>query len=374
MSKSGASWLFTYDAGGMRTKRTSGSTSTTYNYTYNGSLLTHMTYGSNSLHFYYDASGRPLSVVYNGDTYYYILSLQGDVVAILDSSGVSVVEYTYDAWGRPLTTTGSMAASLGLHNPLRYRGYVYDRETGLYYLQSRYYNPTIGRFISADKYVLTGHGLVGHNMFAYCNNNPIMFSDPAGESITIATLILIGSIIAAVGVAGYTAYVEYNAGIETGQIITDSLLVGMSTFMTVYTFGMSAYQCYLHFCYLQGLTPVTQIGGSGNVTAQLQTCANTANAQVSGTGRVAGTLKHTAFAAEVNKLGNSNLRTEVSYLNGVEVGYGTKGSIRFDVMLFSGDVPIAAWDFKTGSAMLTEYRISQMLKQSGLNIPIYMIK
>ena len=73
----------------------------------------------------------PLSVVYNGATYYYILSLQGDVVAILDSSGVSVVEYTYDAWGRLLTTTGSMAGSLGLHNPLRYRSYVYDREAGL---------------------------------------------------------------------------------------------------------------------------------------------------------------------------------------------------------------------------------------------------
>ena len=374
MSKSGTTWTFTYDANGMRTKRTTGSTSTTYNYTYNGSQLTHMTYGSNSLHFYYDASGKPLSVVYNGTTYYYILSLQGDVVAILNSSGVSVVEYTYDAWGRLLTTTGSMASSLGLHNPLRYRGYVYDQETGLYYLQSRYYNPTIGRFISADAFVSTGQGILGHNMFAYCNNNPVMFSDPAGESITIATLILIGSIVAAVGAAGYTAYVEYSAGIETGQIITDSLLVGMSTFMTVYTFGMSAYQCYLHFCYLQGLTPVTQIGGSGNVTAQLQACADAANAQVSGTGAVAGTHKHTAFAAEVNKLGNPSLRTEVSFLNGEIRKYGTKGSIRFDVVLFNGDTPIAAWDFKTGAAILTEARISQMVKQSGLPIPIYMIK
>ena len=162
----------------MRTQRSNGST--IYNYTYYGSQLTHMTYGSNSMHFYYDASGKPLSVVYNGTTYYYILSLQGDVVAILNSSGVSVVEYTYDAWGRLLTTTGSMSGTLGLHNPLRYRSYVYDRETGLYYLQSRYYNPAICRFISADTFVSTGQGILGYNMFAYCANNPIAYTDPAG--------------------------------------------------------------------------------------------------------------------------------------------------------------------------------------------------
>ena len=122
----------------------------------------------------------PLSVVYNGATYYYILSLQGDVVAILDSAGVSVVEYTYDAWGRLLSTTGSMSGTLGLHNPLRYRGYVYDYETGLYYLQSRYYYPTIGRFISADAYASTGQGVLGHNMFAYCSNYPVKNADHVG--------------------------------------------------------------------------------------------------------------------------------------------------------------------------------------------------
>ncbi len=180
MSKSGTTWTFTYDAGGMRTKRTTGSTSTTYNYTYHGSQLTHMTYGSNSLHFYYDASGRPLSVVYNGTTYYYILSLQGDVVAILNSSGASVVEYTYDAWGRPLGTNDVSDNNLGTLNPLRYRGYVYDNETGLYYLQSRYYNPTIGRFINVDALIATGQGILANNMFAYCNNNPVKNADHLG--------------------------------------------------------------------------------------------------------------------------------------------------------------------------------------------------
>ncbi|MBE5783233.1 MAG: hypothetical protein E7329_07985 [Clostridiales bacterium] len=79
----------------------------------------------------------------NGTTtqkFAYIHNLQGDIVAILDDSGATVVRYTYDAWGKPLSTTGPLAATLGKLNPFRYRGYVFDEETGLYYLRSRYYN------------------------------------------------------------------------------------------------------------------------------------------------------------------------------------------------------------------------------------------
>jgi len=91
----------------------------------------------------------------------------------------------YDAWGRLLSTTGSMSGTLGLHNPLRYRGYVYDRETGLYYLQSRYYNPTICRFISADSigYLGADGTPVSYNLFAYCGNNPVMYSDHSGYAV-----------------------------------------------------------------------------------------------------------------------------------------------------------------------------------------------
>ncbi len=88
-----------------------------------------MTVGSNTLYFTYDASGSPLAVTYNGTTYYYALNLQGDVMAILNASGTAVVQYTYDAWGKLLTTTGTMETTLGVHNPLRYCGYVYDHET-----------------------------------------------------------------------------------------------------------------------------------------------------------------------------------------------------------------------------------------------------
>ena len=104
------------------------------------------------------------------------------MVAIVDTQGEKVVEYLYDAWGRLLTTGGTKAADLGLHNALRYRGYVYDPELGLYYLQSRYYNPAMGRFINADAFTSTGQGILGNNMFAYCGNNPVVRKDSSGDA------------------------------------------------------------------------------------------------------------------------------------------------------------------------------------------------
>jgi len=141
-----------------------------------------MTVGDNVMYFNYDASGVPVSIVYNGTTYYYVTNLQGDIVGIVNQSGNKIVSYTYDAWGNILTTTGtsSTATLLAERNPLRYRGYVYDTESRLYYLQSRYYDPEMGRFISADSYTSTGQGILGNNMFAYCGNSPVNGSDPCG--------------------------------------------------------------------------------------------------------------------------------------------------------------------------------------------------
>ena len=178
MTSGGTTWRFTYDANGMRTARTNGSTA--YTYVYNGSQLSQMTVAGNTLNFTYDASGSPMSVTYGGATYYYVTNLQGDVVAILNASGTPVVTYTYDAWDKLLATSESMASTLGVHNPLRYRGYVYDTESGLYYLQSRYYDPEMGRFINADAFASTGQGVIGNNMFTYCLNNPVSNTDHAG--------------------------------------------------------------------------------------------------------------------------------------------------------------------------------------------------
>ena len=184
MTDGTATWNFQYGVDGLRTSRTDGTK--TYSYVYNGGTLSQMTVGSDTLTFTYDASGRPLSITLNGTTYYYVTNLQGDVTAILNSSGTAVVNYTYDAWGNPLTVAGDLATTLGTLNPLRYRGYVYDIETGLYYLQSRYYDPEVGRFLNADAFTSTGQGLLSNNMFAYCLNNPIAFSDSGGTAAKIS--------------------------------------------------------------------------------------------------------------------------------------------------------------------------------------------
>ncbi len=89
-------------------------------------------------------------VYFDGNEYFYVLNLQGDVIALIDNTGTVVVKYTYDSWGKLLSTTGSMAVTLGYYNPLRYRGYYYYVETRLYYLQSRYYDPETGRFLNVD--------------------------------------------------------------------------------------------------------------------------------------------------------------------------------------------------------------------------------
>ena len=136
--------------------------------------------------FIYDESGTPFALKYstNGGssftTYYYVVNLQGDVVKLVNAGGTAYATYTYNAWGEVLTATGSMASI----NPLRYRGYYYDTETGFYYLQSRYYDPANHRFINADSYESTGQGFVGTNMFAYCNNIPTSFRDDSGHRLS----------------------------------------------------------------------------------------------------------------------------------------------------------------------------------------------
>ena len=135
-----------------------------------------------TLDFFYDDSGRPFAFNYSVDggiasTYYYILNLQGDVVQIIDANGVMQAEYVYSPWGEIVSAEGDLAEI----NPLRYRGYYYDSETGFYYLQSRYYDPENHRFINADSYASTGQGFLGVNMFAYCSNNPVNNFDNDGK-------------------------------------------------------------------------------------------------------------------------------------------------------------------------------------------------
>ena len=179
LTENNTTWNYTYNNAGLRTGRyvVNGAS---YKYIYNGSQLVQMTVNGQKVTFTYDASGTPLTMKVGNTTYYYITNLQGDVMGLMDSTGNLVVSYEYSAYGVRTVTLGDGTTAENL-NPLTYRGYVYDSETGLYYLQSRYYDPVVGRFINADGLVATGQGLTGNNMFAYCGNNPVNRADPSGQ-------------------------------------------------------------------------------------------------------------------------------------------------------------------------------------------------
>ena len=187
-------WEMAYNTSGIRTKRVS--EDNTYRYYYAGGKLMRVSWGTNTIDFFYDASGLPYAMKYNGTAYYYITNLQGDVMRIVDASQNIVTSYDYDPYGKVISATGTLANI----NPLRYRGYVYDQETGFYYLQSRYYDPAVGRFVNADSYASTGQGIIGHNMFAYCGNSPAYFSDETGhvairqEVLNTGLLLLLASL------------------------------------------------------------------------------------------------------------------------------------------------------------------------------------
>ena len=127
------------------------------------------------------------------------------VIAVYSGTGTKLISYRYDAWGNTTTAYYNGGAStLAANNSITYRGYYFDKDLGMYYLQSRYYDAKICRFINADGYVSTGQGLTGYNMFAYCGNNPVNRADPTGEAwflpiiVVVATAILIGHVAAGV--------------------------------------------------------------------------------------------------------------------------------------------------------------------------------
>lgn len=236
-------WTYTWQHGRQLASMTDGSTiidyfynadglrlgkridNTIVDYFYVGDKLVEMTQGSDTLHFTYDAAGAS-TVTYNGTTYYYLKNAQGDIVGIVNTSGTVVVSYTYDAWGNVISVTGTMANTLGALNPLRYRGYVYDAETGLYYLQTRYYDPSMGRFICVDAFASTGQGPLSSNMYAYCLNNPLLFSDSNGNSAMLA-LVITSAVSAAI-----SATVTAITGGSTEDILfsaTTSFLITMSS-------------------------------------------------------------------------------------------------------------------------------------------------
>ncbi|MDP3304752.1 MAG: RHS repeat-associated core domain-containing protein [Erysipelotrichaceae bacterium] len=172
--------LYTYNESGIRTRKEVNEVIT--DYVLEGGKVILETTGSDTLHYSYDSRGQLVSFSLNGTPYFYTRNGQGDITGLIDASGVEVVKYTYDSWGKPISITGSLALTVGTMNPYRYRGYRYDHESGLYYLQSRYYDPSIKRFISADSVIAgVGGDIQGNNLYSYCFNNPVNMSDPSGH-------------------------------------------------------------------------------------------------------------------------------------------------------------------------------------------------
>ena len=213
LSKEGLTASYTYDESGLRTSKTINGITTEYYW--NGSQLLGQKTGNSSLYFLYDERGLLVGFNDGTRTYLYTRNLQGDIVSITDTATEqTVATYTYDSWGNVLTATGAMAEV----NPFRYRGYYYDSETGLYALQSRYYDPQTGRFLNLDELeVLTAtpKDLTDKNLYAYCDNNPIVRGDKDGEFWNF----IIGAVVGAV--AGAVTQVISNA--VSGKKLTDGL-------------------------------------------------------------------------------------------------------------------------------------------------------
>ncbi len=179
----GGSFSYDYNDAGLRVQKSAGGYGVT-DYYYNGDQLLSQVNGNIQMDFLYDDAESLIGFLYNGTAYYYIRNLQNDIIGILDSDGNQVVSYVYDSWGKLISTSGSLVDTIGFQNPFRYRGYYYDQETGWYYLQSRYYDPEIGRFINPDNISLASGSLksvVNKNMYAYCDNSPIICEDTEGE-------------------------------------------------------------------------------------------------------------------------------------------------------------------------------------------------
>ncbi len=172
---------YLYNADGMRTQKTINGITTDYYYL-NGVLQAQKT-GDEYIIFLYDENGSAYGmIIKNGETvanYYYLFNAQGDVIGIIDQNGEQVVTYEYGAWGDVVSVTGSLAQTVGAKNPIRYRGYYYDGETGFYYLQSRYYDPYTARFINADGQL--NNDILGNNLFIYCGNTPTIRVDDNGQ-------------------------------------------------------------------------------------------------------------------------------------------------------------------------------------------------
>ncbi len=227
-----------YDGKGRRIKKGN----ITFTYDCEGNLIKQ----SNGLEFFYDSQGVA-GFVYGSNSYYYKKDALGDIIAILDATGVTVTSYVYNVWGEHSISGNMMMGEL---NPFRYRSYYYDTETCLYYLQTRYYDPVTCRFLNMDSIDYADPSSIGGlNLYAYCNNDPVNNIDPTGHaflSIFLGSLI-VGTVLGAIKGAIQSAWngepiwkgalIEGLKGLVLGGALGLGGAIGMATSSVVAAFG-----------------------------------------------------------------------------------------------------------------------------------------
>ena len=214
--------VFTYNEDGVRIGKTVNGVDHTY--LVDGTTILSEQWGDHLIVYVYDVNGAPLGMRYRSssytantwDIYWFEKNLQGDIVAVYDNNGTKLVSYSYDAWGNFTTqyvNNGQFTSAA--YNPFRYRGYFYDIDLNLYYLNSRYYDSTVGRFINADGAISdVGGDIRGYNMYSYCFNNPVNMTDPDGNWPQWATKLVAAVAVVAV-VAAIAAVTVATAGAGT---------------------------------------------------------------------------------------------------------------------------------------------------------------
>ena len=198
---------YKYNKDGIRTSKTVNDIETKYYL--EGNKIIFETINNDMLYYMYDSSGSIVGFKYEGNDYYYKKNLQNDVIGILDDNLDLIVTYEYDSYGSITRVIDNTTNNIGTINPYRYRSYYYDQETNLYYLNSRYYSPEMGRFLNADVVINQVGSLYNSNVYAYTDNNPVNRTDSSGQ-VWYQVVMLAAAWGIALGAIGLGAQVASN--------------------------------------------------------------------------------------------------------------------------------------------------------------------